>query len=104
MRTKGSKVTKFRGRNWIFYNAFDSAPDGLGESLVDNIPIDTEEYQIWYVLAGATIGMVYYTRFPSAHCSIDAFPTSILLLGRCPKVTIQHSLSPYLSKADFSYT
>jgi len=60
MGTKGFKVIKFRGRNWIFYNAFDSEPEGLGESLVDNIPMNTEEYQIWYVLAGATIHILVF--------------------------------------------
>ena len=47
MGTRGFKIIKFRGRYWIFYNHWDSYPDGLGQALVDDIPADDEEYQQW---------------------------------------------------------
>lgn len=47
MGTRGYRVIKFRGRNWIFYNHFDSYPEGLGQWLVDSIPADPEQYQKW---------------------------------------------------------
>lgn len=47
MGTRGFRIIKFRGRYWIFYNHWDSYPNGLGKSLVDGIPADPEEYQKW---------------------------------------------------------
>ncbi len=55
MGTKVFKITKFKSRNWIFYNAFDSEPEGLGESLVDNIPMNTEDYHGEYLMVDDTI-------------------------------------------------
>lgn len=47
MGTRGYRIIKFKGRFWIFYNNYDSYPDGLGKSLVNGIPVDPEEYQKW---------------------------------------------------------
>lgn len=47
MGTRGFRIIKFKGRYWIFYNHFDSYPDGLGKSLVEAIPTDPEAYQNW---------------------------------------------------------
>lgn len=47
MGTRGFRIIKFRGRYWIFYNHWDSYPNGLGKSLVGGIPTDPEEYQKW---------------------------------------------------------
>ena len=47
MGTRGYRIIKFKGRYWIFYNHWDSYPDGLGQWLVDSIPADPEQYQKW---------------------------------------------------------
>ena len=47
MGTRGYRVVKFKGRYWIFYNHWDSYPDGLGDWLVQSIPADPEGYQKW---------------------------------------------------------
>ena len=47
MGTRGFRIIKFRGRYWIFYNQWDSYPDGLGKSLMDGVPADPEKYQKW---------------------------------------------------------
>ncbi|CAD6576770.1 MAG: hypothetical protein ASARMPRED_007875 [Alectoria sarmentosa] len=47
MGTRGFRIIKFKGRYWIFYNHWDSYPDGLGDWLVETIPEDPEEYQKW---------------------------------------------------------
>ena len=47
MGTRGYRIIKFRGRYWIFYNHWDSYPEGLGQWLVDSIPSDPEQYQKW---------------------------------------------------------
>ncbi|KAL8925293.1 MAG: hypothetical protein Q9208_003583 [Pyrenodesmia sp. 3 TL-2023] len=47
MGTRGLRIIKFRGRNWIFYNHWDSYLDGMGDSLVNNIPTDPLQYQKW---------------------------------------------------------
>lgn len=47
MGTRGFRIIKFRGRYWIFYNHWDSYPEGLGKSLVESIPTDPEDYQKW---------------------------------------------------------
>lgn len=45
--TRGFQIIKFKGRYWIFYNHWDSFPDGLGNSLVESIPENPEKYQKW---------------------------------------------------------
>ena len=47
MGTRGLRIVKFKGRYWIFYNHWDSYPDGMGKSLVNSIPTDPEEYKKW---------------------------------------------------------
>ena len=47
MGTRGYRIIKFRGRYWIFYNHWDSHPNGLGQWLVDSIPADPGQYQKW---------------------------------------------------------
>lgn len=47
MGTRGLRIVKFRGRNWIFYNHWDSYLKGMGDSLVNTIPTDPLEYQKW---------------------------------------------------------
>ncbi|KAL8762928.1 MAG: hypothetical protein Q9184_001150 [Pyrenodesmia sp. 2 TL-2023] len=47
MGTRGLRIVKFRGRNWIFYNHWDSYLKGMGDSLVNTIPTDPLEYRKW---------------------------------------------------------
>ena len=47
MGTRGYRIIKLRGRYWVFYNHWDSYPEGLGQWLVDSIPADPEQYQKW---------------------------------------------------------
>jgi len=47
MGTRGYRVTRFRGRYYRFFNRLNSYPEGLGEALVNEIPIDSKAYQQW---------------------------------------------------------
>lgn len=47
MGTRGFRIVKYRGRYWIFYNHWDSYPEGLGKSLVEGIPANPEDYRKW---------------------------------------------------------
>ena len=45
MGTRGLRIILFRGRYFIYYNHYDSYPEGLGRKLVSNIPTDLEQYK-----------------------------------------------------------
>lgn len=45
MGTNGLWSVYFRGRYYIYYNHWDSYPEGLGEILIDQIPADPEQLQ-----------------------------------------------------------
>lgn len=45
MGTRGHIYIRCRGRYFIYYNQFDSYPEGLGEAIVAQIPEDPEEYR-----------------------------------------------------------
>ncbi|SLM38110.1 F-box domain [Lasallia pustulata] len=47
MGTRGFRIIHFRGRYYILYNHWDSYPEGMGQWLVDQIPQDPDEYQLW---------------------------------------------------------
>lgn len=47
MGTRGLRIVRFRGRYWCFYNHWDSYYKGMGNSLVESIPVDPEEYKKW---------------------------------------------------------
>ena len=50
MGTRGYLAYRFRGRYYVRYNSFDSYPQhpGIGSKLVNDIPVDPEEYQKWF--------------------------------------------------------
>jgi hypothetical protein len=45
MGTRGLLFIRWEGRYYVYYNHYDSYPEGLGEAIVENIPITPEEYQ-----------------------------------------------------------
>ncbi|CEN59710.1 hypothetical protein ASPCAL02154 [Aspergillus calidoustus] len=47
MGTRGLLFIRWEGRYYVYYNHYDSYPEGLGEAIVENIPITPEEYQEW---------------------------------------------------------
>lgn len=47
MCTRGSRLVHFRGRYYRFYDKWNSRPDDYGSDIVNEIPIDEEEYQKW---------------------------------------------------------
>ena len=47
MGTRGYRNVRFRGRYYRFFNSHDSGPGEYGSDIVDEIPIDPEEYQKW---------------------------------------------------------
>ena len=47
MGTRGFKAHRFRGRFYIFYNHWDSYPQGLGNDIVSEIPTNPDEYRKW---------------------------------------------------------
>ena len=47
MGTRGLRVYRFHKRYYVFYNHWDSYPEGLGEKIVQEIPQDPAAYQAW---------------------------------------------------------
>jgi hypothetical protein len=45
MGTRGLRIILFRGRYFIYYNHYDSYPEGLGQTLVCEIPLERQKYQ-----------------------------------------------------------
>ena len=45
MGTRGYLYVRYHGRFFVYYNHFDSYPDGLGEAILALIPTDPEEYR-----------------------------------------------------------
>ena len=45
MGTRGLYFIRCRGRYFVYYNQFDSYPEGLGVAIVDEIPQDPKKYQ-----------------------------------------------------------
>ncbi|KAL3464734.1 hypothetical protein BJX64DRAFT_89178 [Aspergillus heterothallicus] len=47
MGTRGLLFICWKGRYYVYYNHYDSYPEGLGETIVDKIPATPEEFQEW---------------------------------------------------------
>ncbi|KAK2748768.1 hypothetical protein FQN57_000349 [Myotisia sp. PD_48] len=47
MGTRGLRIVRYHGRYYTYYNHWDSYPSGLGNLIVDKIPLDPEKYQSW---------------------------------------------------------
>ncbi|KAK1149403.1 hypothetical protein N8T08_006626 [Aspergillus melleus] len=47
MGTRGLLFVRCRGRYFVYYNHFDSYPDGLGSAIVQEIPEDPDKYREW---------------------------------------------------------
>ncbi|RAL00991.1 uncharacterized protein BO80DRAFT_355414 [Aspergillus ibericus CBS 121593] len=47
MGTRGLYLIRCHGRYFIYYNQFDSYPEGLGDAIVEEIPEDPEKYREW---------------------------------------------------------
>jgi hypothetical protein len=45
MGTRGLRIIRFRGRYFVYYNNYDSYPEGHGRELASNIPTDPEQYK-----------------------------------------------------------
>lgn len=45
MGTRGHFVIRCRGRYFVYYNQFDSYPEGLGNAIVHSIPVNHEEFR-----------------------------------------------------------
>ncbi|OJJ40529.1 hypothetical protein ASPWEDRAFT_123520 [Aspergillus wentii DTO 134E9] len=50
MGTRGLVFIRCRGRYFVYYNQYDSYPEGLGEAIVAEIPEDPEKYREWLKL------------------------------------------------------
>ncbi|KAE8318955.1 hypothetical protein BDV41DRAFT_571278 [Aspergillus transmontanensis] len=47
MGTRGLVFIRCHGRYFVYYNQFDSYPEGLGEAIVQQIPENIEKYHEW---------------------------------------------------------
>ncbi|KAI1275927.1 hypothetical protein F5Y07DRAFT_162130 [Xylaria sp. FL0933] len=47
MGTRGYYIYKWQGRHYVYYNHWDSYPEGLGRKKVGEIPTDPTQYQAW---------------------------------------------------------
>lgn len=45
MGTRGLLFVRFHGRYYVYYNHWDSYPEGLGDAIVQEIPEDPDEYR-----------------------------------------------------------
>jgi len=48
MGTRGYVFIRCRGRYFVYYNHWDSYPEGLGEAIIAKIPTDPEKYHGTY--------------------------------------------------------
>jgi hypothetical protein len=48
MGTRGLLFIRWKGRYYIYYNHWDSYPEGLGKAIVEKIPATPKEYQGQY--------------------------------------------------------
>ncbi|KAI9782560.1 MAG: hypothetical protein M1839_004804 [Geoglossum umbratile] len=47
MGTRGFYIYRYNGRYYVYYNHWDSYPEGLGSWIVEDIPTDPDEYRAW---------------------------------------------------------
>ena len=47
MGTRGLRVYRLKKRYYVLYNHWDSYPDGLGKTIVAEIPSTPSDYQAW---------------------------------------------------------
>ena len=47
MGTRGLKIVRHRGRYYVYWNQFDSYPEGLGKDLVSEIPKSRDAFETW---------------------------------------------------------
>ncbi|KAF1960912.1 hypothetical protein CC80DRAFT_489144 [Byssothecium circinans] len=47
MGTRGLYAYKYRGRYYVYYNHWDSYPEGLGKELAGNVPSDPDKFKAW---------------------------------------------------------
>lgn len=45
MGTRGHFSIRCRGRYFVYYNHFDSYPEGLGDAIINLIPVDPDEFR-----------------------------------------------------------
>ena len=65
MGTRGLRVFRFRKRYYVFYNHYDSYPEGLGKQIVADIPADPAKFQAWLTSQRAMVAEweAIYLRF-----------------------------------------
>ncbi|KAI9769921.1 MAG: hypothetical protein M1840_003630 [Geoglossum simile] len=47
MGTRGFYIYRYKGRYYVYYNHWDSYPEGLGSWIVSDIPTDPDQYKAW---------------------------------------------------------
>ena len=47
MGTRGLRIVRHRGRYYVYWNQFDSYPEGLGAEIVSEIPKSSEAFEVW---------------------------------------------------------
>ncbi|PYH42134.1 uncharacterized protein BP01DRAFT_418233 [Aspergillus saccharolyticus JOP 1030-1] len=60
MGTRGLMFVRYRGRYFVYYNHWDSYPEGLGRELIDTIPTDPTQYQAWLEAYRATFARLVH--------------------------------------------
>ncbi|RJE21323.1 hypothetical protein PHISCL_06340 [Aspergillus sclerotialis] len=70
MGTRGLVFIRCRGRYFIYYNHWDSYPDGLGEAIVSKIPTDPEKYCEWLESMRKTYSRLCQ-QFEEHHLPVD---------------------------------
>jgi len=65
MGTRGLRVYRLRKRYYALYNNYDSYPEGLGKTIVAEIPSDPSEYQAWLASQRAIVAQweAQYDKF-----------------------------------------
>ncbi|THH00991.1 hypothetical protein EW026_g1627 [Hermanssonia centrifuga] len=62
MGTRGYKVYRHKRWYFVYYNHYDSYPEGLGVELLSSIPTDPEEFQKWLQARRASLDKLLAER------------------------------------------
>ncbi|KAL4955651.1 hypothetical protein BDW69DRAFT_182397 [Aspergillus filifer] len=76
MGTRGLLFVRYKGRYFIYYNHFDSYPEGLGEAIVATIPADPDKYQAWLESLKATYSRLCLQYESNILCVLHKFGLS----------------------------
>ncbi|KAL8938607.1 MAG: hypothetical protein Q9211_003132, partial [Gyalolechia sp. 1 TL-2023] len=111
MGTRGLRIVRFRGRYWGFSHRWDSYHKGMGNSLVESIPTDPEEYKKWLQASRELFArwddllQVLMSIEPASLRNINTDQSLVGVLDEAFDARLEKFPTPFLDLSiDFTYT